>query len=464
MCERVNANGFRYFNGNNGTLNGNNAYNRNRVQAVANLLIFGMNAMTEEELFSLIVRTMYDTRANKRYGRDSMEFERDWAPLLFRMYSELVDKSFRVDHNYAFLVSVPKWREIFATSFQGRMADHLLCGILHPYAEEELHPRTFNNRIGRGSMAAINQVVEDICEVSEGYTKPCRIIKWDLKGFFPNASCDYIEKCFNSIISKYASDIAKHYGDEMPAFLKWLTMVSVHCNPAAHCELKTPRRFWAEHIKPSKSLFTKPEGIGAPIGRMVSQEGMGLYINDEVGWLNNECGVRTTVFMDDGVMVVPEHLHGYALSLLPELRRRFAAKSVQVNDRKFYDQPYQHGLEFLGYHIKPYRLIVNDGIYKRCYARLGMFDKMAAKDKYRNLEKFIATANSYFGMMKNGTNYRRIHELVNRLSGDWWQWLYFDAGKLCLNAKPGYALRDRLKKKYHLKLHNYEARRKRQVA
>ena len=61
-----------------------------------------------------------------------MDFESDWVSRLMRFYRGIRDKSLRINHNYAFLVSRPKWREVFATSFDGRMADHLLCDILIP--------------------------------------------------------------------------------------------------------------------------------------------------------------------------------------------------------------------------------------------------------------------------------------------------------------------------------------------
>ena len=83
--------------------------------------------MTDESFFSLLLRIMFDTRQNKRYGRDAMQFEANWAPLLVRFMRSLIDRTFRILLNYTFLVSVPKWREIFATYFEGRMADHLIC-------------------------------------------------------------------------------------------------------------------------------------------------------------------------------------------------------------------------------------------------------------------------------------------------------------------------------------------------
>lgn len=415
--------------------------------------------MTETKFFALLLRTMFSTRKNKRYGRDSMDFERNWPPLLVRMMRGLMARTFRILHNYTFLTSIPNWREIFATEFAGRMSDHLLCDILKPYIEQELHSRTFNNRDGLGSQAAINQVIEDIAEISNGYTETAWIIKWDLAGFFPNANCDYMEQCFCRVINKYSRQLASAYGDEIPSFLKWLAMVTIHCYPARHYERRTPRHLWDEHIKPEKSILNKPDGIGVPIGRLTSQAGMGLYINNEVRWLNDECGIRTTVFMDDGVMVVPDRLKAYALSLLPELRRRLAAKGVKMNDKKFYCQQHWKGLEFLGSHIRTGRIILNDSTWERCQSRIENFNKLPRHEKYDHLDRFISTINSYTGLLKNRTSYGRICQLRDAIAADWWTWLEWDARRLCVVSKPKHTFRARIKRKYHLKIRDYDKRR-----
>lgn len=408
--------------------------------------------MTDVSFFSMLLGLMFSTRRNKRYGRDSMAFEVNWPPLLVRLMRELMQRTFRILHNYTFLTSIPKWREIFATEFAGRLADHLLCDTLKPWIERTLHARTFNNREGMGSQAAINQVIEDICEVSNGYTKTAWIIKWDLAGFFPNADCTYMESGFVRIIDTFHEEIAQQYGEWMPAFLRWLAMVSIHCCPARHYERRTPKYLWDKHIKPEKSILNKPDGIGVPIGRMSSQTGMGLYINNEVRWLNDECGIHTTVFMDDGVMVVPDRLKEYALSLLPELRKRISEKGVRMNDHKFYCQQHWKGLEFLGSHIHPWSVILNDATWARCLARIHEYNQLETVEKYRELDRFISTVNSYTGLLKNRTSYKRIMTLKATIDMEWWQWLDWDQRRQCIVSKPQHTFRQRLNKKYHLKL------------
>ncbi len=413
--------------------------------------------MTEERFFALLYDTMVEARRKKRYGRDCADFERNWAPLLVRMMRTLQEKTFRVDHNYAFLTSVPKWREIFATRFDGRIADHLLCDTLAPYIEKILHPCTFNNRKNMGGQAAINHVMEDIFEVSEGYTKPCRVIKWDLKGFFQNALCDEIFRSFAKVIDDNQEDITNRFDEDFPSFMKWLAMVCIYCNPAKHCERRTPKHFWMEHIEPEKSLFGKPPGIGTPIGRLPSQIGMGLYLNDEVKWLNEECCIRTTLFMDDGIEVVAEDSHVHALSYMTELRKRLAAKGIRLNERKFYDQPYQNGFEFLGSHIKPHRIHLNNKTYDRAVEH--MEEMNAAEDKLRYLDHFLASFNSYTGQLKGRTDFGRLSALKDMMHPDWKQWTAYNERRMCLTYLPQYTIKSRLNDKYHLKLKHHDTSR-----
>jgi len=403
---------------------------------------------------------MDTTRKNKRYGRDSVAFERRWASQLYSDTQARLERTFRIEENYVFLTSIPRWREIFATCASGRNADHEFCDALEPCVEQELHERTFNNRIGMGSQAAINRVMEDVFEVTQGYTRPARIIKLDLKGFFPNANLDVMEQFFLRIIDKYQDDIIANaaisggcppaYADEYPDYLRWLTMVVVHNCPTHHCELRTPRAFWHEHIDPEKSLFGKPDGIGAPIGRLPSQKGMGLYVNDEVRWLNDDCGVRTTCFMDDFVMVVPESRHRYALSLIPALRRRLAAKGVRLNEKKFYDQPSQHGLEFLGSHIRNNRLHLNDCTYRRGMERLRWYNGLSEREKLSQLESFLSSINSYFGQLKNRTDHNRLMAMLQSVDTGWWRYCRYNPRRQCIVANESFSHRNLINSKYHL--------------
>ena len=402
--------------------------------------------MTKEETFINLYRLLKKTRKNKRRGKDSVEFEVNWAPMLVRCLNDRDDRTLRILHNYAFLAPRPRWREIFATEFGGRIIDTEVCEVVIPEADKILSPLTFNNRKGMGSQAAINQLIEHVFEVSNGYAKNARIVKIDFSGYFPNAVWLIAEKVIDDVIDRTGLD------EETKAYLKWLTMVSIHCNPAAHCELRTAPYLWKEHIAPEKSIRTKPEGVGAAIGRLIWQTAMGLYINDEILWLTEECGVKLVCFVDDIVFVVPEERHQYLLSLLPELRRRLAKKGVTLNEKKFYDQPYYHGCEFLGSHVRPNRIHLNNKTYDNAVRSIERLNG----GRHKDIDAMVSIINSYSGLLKNRTDYKRLLELRDKLSPEWWQWLEWDSKRKCITYKQGYSPNERLNNKYHLKLKHYD--------
>ena len=404
--------------------------------------------MTVVELLARIRENYFSTRKNKRYGADQMDYESDWTHRTITYMLLLFFRTFRILSNYAFLTSTPRWREIFATFFEGRMSDHLLCDPLKPYFEKELSDRTFNNREGKGSVAAINQVIEDIATASNGYTEPARIIKLDISGYFPNARWSVMEECFQQVIDKYKYDIDAEYGEGYGDFLKWIAMISINCNPTSHCVLKTPRHYWYSYIDMYKSLFPKTEGVGAPIGRLSSQHAMGLYINDIILWLSVDCGILVVCFVDDIVMVVPESLHLYALSLIPVIRERLRERGLNLAEHKFYDQPWQHGLEFLGSHIKPYRIHLNNSTYNRAMLRIGEFNAMSRAEKLENIDMFVSSINSYTGLLKNRTDYKRTISLRNSISAEWQEMTVWEQRRQCVLCRPEYSVHARLARRY----------------
>ena len=412
--------------------------------------------MNYKQLFPSLVRTYFDTRRNKRYGRDSMSYEMRWVSNLLNEIRAREDKTLRVRHNYAFLTSIPRWREIMATEFTGRVMDHEICEVAIPQAEKVLSPFTFNNRKGKGAQAAMNALIETITAVTKCDTEPCRIIKLDLKGYFPNARWDVAERELCKVLDLAGLD------PERTAYLKWLTMLAVNGNPAAHCERRTPIRLWEQHIDPEKSLFRKPEGVGAAIGRLIWQTAMGLYINDEVRWLTEEAGLHAVCFVDDIVMVVPEHLHGYALAQISVLREKLAAKGVRLNERKFYDQPHGHGVKFLGSHIRPNRIHLNDKTYAQAVKRIRELNRIANKSSF--IDPFLCSVNSYFGLLKQRTDYRRMLALRDMIDPSWWQYVRWDDKRKCVTAQPYWTWRSRMDRKYHLNLKYHGKRRTRPAA
>ena len=132
------------------------------------------------------------------------------------------------------------------------------------------------------------------------------------------------------------------------------------------------------------------------------------------------------------------------------------------NERKFYDQPHGHGVEFLGSHIRPNRIHLNDKTYAQAVKRIRELNRIANKSSF--IDPFLCSVNSYFGLLKQRTDYRRMLALRDMIDPSWWEFVRWDDKRKCVTAQPYWTWRSRMDRKYHLNLKHYGKRRTRPAA
>ena len=132
----------------------------------------------------------YKSRKNKRRSFDSVRFELDLESNLKSLCDRINSRSVDTSGNYAFVVTYPKPREIFATVMENRILHHYIDWRLRDIYEKVLSDRSFNNREGKGLHMAISTFQNDVREMSENYTNDAWIFHLDLKGYFPNADVE----------------------------------------------------------------------------------------------------------------------------------------------------------------------------------------------------------------------------------------------------------------------------------
>ena len=74
------------------------------------------------------------------------------------------------------------------------------------------------------------------------------------------------------------------------------------------------------------------------------------------------------------------------------------------------------------------------------------------KDKEKELEHFLDSMNSYFGLLKNRTDYYKMFELLRMCSLEWWHYCFYNVRKKCLTAVPSQSHKMRLCRKYGIKV------------
>jgi len=324
-------------------------------------------------------------------------FEVDLYANLCRLNEQISDRSYTPLHNYSFMHRrSQKPREVFAAEPALKVMMAFALTNISPIIERNLSPRTFNNRVGMGAQLAVNTVIDDIYEVSEGYTKPCWIIKLDYKGYFPNMNRDFSLKTVLDIVK------SEYHKPDKPDVIYCLAQ-ACHCDPD-RARRKSPLWEWNEY--PSyKSVYRRPPGIGGSIGFTFWQAVASLYPVSVDRFIAENVSRHFVRYVDDTVIVTDNK--EMVLAMIPEIRRRLADIGITLHPKKFYCQPAEHGVEFLGYRILPDRIHLKMRTIKRA---LGV-----ARSGERGKNNYLNAINSYLGMIKATSDLKWAKKLLDEV-------------------------------------------------
>ena len=384
-----------------------------------------------------IIDAYMAARKNKRRSADQVEFELHWQKNCADIFDAINSRSFKPTA-YTFVTDYPKPREVFASDMGTRVLHHYLDLRLRPLLEKRMGPHTWNNRVGMGQAACQSALAADIFEVSEGFTRDAWIIKVDMSGCFPNISQDIAYKQLEQVI------VEDYHGRDKDELL-YMLRVCVFSYPARHCYRKSPISKWKK-VAPHKSLFNKPDGIGAAIGHLIWQNAVNYYFHEIDEWLSSE-GIVFERFVDDFVFVT-NNKAAFLPYVIPELRRRLGLLGARLNEKKFYCQHYTKGVEWLGCHIKMDRIYINRRIVERGRMKARRMNRRISPSRVENV---LAAINSYLGVCKNVNGFNQARRIIRCLSGRWFNYVRFNRERVCLEALTPYTHRNYIIHQYKLK-------------
>lgn len=378
----------------------------------------------------------YRARKNKINSVDFIEFEVNRERNLVNLFNSINNRTFRADCNYTFICLEPKPREIFACNMESRIVQWYVYMRIKPILEKVLVSRNFNNRDDMGIDAAVKQVFNDIKEVSHDYTEDSYYVQYDLCGYFPNAKWEVAEKCLIDLINE-------NYEGPDKEDIIWMVHITIYADPQHNCYKKSPEEMW-NLIDVSKSLFSKDYGTGGAIGFLIWQIAMSLYLNEIDHWFVDELGLHYTRFVDDVVIVAKDKK--YVLNLLPELRNRLRAIGCSLNEKKTHCDHYSKGIKFLGRRIKYQRIYIENRTIKKFFNKIKKFNKIY--NKKACLLDFQSSMNSYFGLLKNNSEYKNICRAKDLIDKEWWNYCYFSDTRKCIVLKFKYKYKKLIKNKF----------------
>jgi len=133
-----------------------------------------------ENLFS----AWEEFKVGKGSKPDVLEFEDKLEPSIFQLQRDLISKKYRHGTYVDFYIHDPKKRHIYKATVRDRVLHHAIFQVLNKVFEPTFISKSFSCRINKGNHAGIGAAEEMMRKVSQNSTRPCFVLKCDVKKFF----------------------------------------------------------------------------------------------------------------------------------------------------------------------------------------------------------------------------------------------------------------------------------------
>src|SRR3989338_10146551 len=121
-----------------------------------------------------------------------IEFEKNLEENLLLLRYELEGFTYKPKPLRRFIVRDPKTRTIHSSVFKDRIIHHALCNIIEPIFEKRFIYDSYANRLGKGTLKAIERFDYFKKIVSRNNTIRCYVLKADIRKYFENIEHDIL--------------------------------------------------------------------------------------------------------------------------------------------------------------------------------------------------------------------------------------------------------------------------------
>lgn len=360
--------------------------------------------LTRQQLLDDLYEAYYAARRHKRNKPYQLRFEERMEENLEELCDALYTRTYRPLPSSCFIITNPKKREVFAADFRDRIVHHLYYNYTHEMLERTFIHDTYSCLEGRGTHYGIERLERHIRQESHNYTRPCYVMKMDIRGYFMSINRNKLfQICLDSLERMSHHKVSRHRRERWCEvvdmdFVYWLTREIVLLNPLTDCVVVGPTSEWIG-LPHNKSMYNSPDGCGLPIGNLTSQLFSNVYMNvfDQFMKRCLHCQ-HYGRYVDDFYVVGADKQ--WLLSLVPSVRYFLGSKlGLSFHDGKLRIDSVWHGTEFLGAWLKPHRIYVSRTTVSRMRNKLHI---LAGSDR----SKWFASLNSYCGVLSHWNNYR----------------------------------------------------------
>ena len=356
--------------------------------------------LTREQLMDDLMAAYLDARRHKRNKPYQLRFEANLRHNITYLCDALMRRDYRALPSDCFIITEPKKREVFAAHFRDRVVHHLYYNYTHRLFERTFIHDCYSCIKGRGTHFGINRLRQHVISESRNYTRPCHVLKMDIRGYFMSINRQRLLEISLASLENMAGHKVGKYRNTLWAdvvdmdFLRYLTREIVLLDPTKDCRIIGKPSEWAG-LPREKSLFHSPKGCGLPIGNLTSQLYSNVYLNEFDQFMKRQMHcTHYGRYVDDFYVV--GHDRAWLESLVKPASGFLAERlGLTINDGKTEILPVERGIEFLGGFVLPHRVYISRGTLLR------MDEKLFALEQSTDRDHIAKALNSYCGVLSH---------------------------------------------------------------
>ena len=300
-------------------------------------------------------------KRHKRKKKEVQLFERHLEDHIFHLGEELRKGEYSHGDYQHFRVFDPKERHISKTSVRDRLVHHVVYNELVRFFDKRYVYHSFSCRLGKGTHKGVSSLERALRKVSANNTRPCYVLKIDIKRFFDTICHPILKKL-----------IKKHLKDQ-----KILTLI--------------------DHI--IDSFYHKNEQgqiRGLPLGNVTSQVFANIYLHELDVFVKHQLKEPFYLRFCDDFCLVGESLN-HLESLNVQIRQF-------LKDRLLLEIHPGKTIDFLGYVLFPHHKLLRTRTRKRLKNRLNKTyeDFLNGKVSIYSIDQ---TLHSYLGILAHANEY-----------------------------------------------------------
>lgn len=369
-----------------------------------------------------IFEAYFNCRKGKRRTKSALDYEVNYESNLINLLDRINRRVYTPSTSICFVVTKPRYREVFAAKFEDRIVQHYATIRLEPLFERIFSNRTFSCRKGKGQLYGVRMLYNDINECSNGFTSDCYIMKLDLKGFFMSIN----KSMMADMIDKFIVD--NYTGDDIDD-LRYICKIIILHRPEKDCERHSPLSFWS-YLPKNKSLFTNGDNLGLAIGNIFAQH-FANYLLNEIDWYIEELGIKHHGRYVDDIYMIHKSKEKLLSSIQP-IRELLSKYGLMLNENKFYLQYYTKGVQFTGSIVKPHRIYCG----KRTMNNFkGAVKKLNNAKSLNDIRKSVCSINSYLGILRQFSEYNNRKKILSTIDQRIMKYVYIKGHYEVLSLK-----------------------------